>query len=243
MKKEVVSIRKVIPHYKNMLDGNHFASDSPVDVVTVSGDYSLLVTNQSTGYRTHSALVTVKPNTAYTFIAKHTGAVAIFSGGGTLLSANYSNAQLLNFNSLSNTTIRIYFRTPPTASAQYENWLLAEGEFIALDFEKKNDSRIKERLKDNGTVQEIRIRFYPGVERTLKVRPYILHKAGRAEDLFTYPSGTDPYITGDDDYLEFSVLVDFEYDDEIVVEYENTGNYPYTLSCDIVVNYYREEGI
>lgn len=100
---------------------------------------------------------------------------------------------------------------------------------------------IKERLKDDGTVQEVRVRFYAGVERTLKVYPYVLHKAGRREDLFTYPTGTETYISGDDDSLNFPVSVDFENDDEIVVACENTGLYPYTLSVDIIIVYHAEE--
>jgi hypothetical protein len=101
---------------------------------------------------------------------------------------------------------------------------------------------VKERLKDKGYVQEVRIRFYPGVERALQVNPYILHKNNRREDFFTYPTNTEPYITGDDDYLVFPCSVDFDYDDEVAVDFLHIGgDYPYTLVVDIVVVYHENE--
>jgi hypothetical protein len=100
----------------------------------------------------------------------------------------------------------------------------------------------RERLKDKGYVQEVRIRFYAGVENVLEVRPYVLHKNNRAEDLFTYPEGTRQHVVGDNDYLIFPVNVDFDYDDEIVVDFlNNNATYPYTLSVDVIVVYHVEE--
>jgi hypothetical protein len=97
---------------------------------------------------------------------------------------------------------------------------------------------VKERLKDDGYIEEVRIRFYPGVERQLEIVPYILHKENRKEDLFTYPTGTEGTITGDNDYLVFPVSLEFNYDDELWVDYKNKGTtYPYTLVIDIVVSY------
>lgn len=104
---------------------------------------------------------------------------------------------------------------------------------------------LKERIKDNGTVEEVRIRFYAGVERSLKVRPYVMHDNRKPEDIFTYPEGTDKYITGDDDYLDFPVSVDVELDDEMVIWVNNDNlSYPYTLAVFVVVSYaYGESGI
>lgn len=96
---------------------------------------------------------------------------------------------------------------------------------------------MKERLKDNGFVEEVRIRFYPGVERTLKVTPYILHKENRKEDLFTFMTNTEGNISGDDDYFVFPCSIEFAYDDELCVDYNNTGTYPYSLVVDIIVSY------
>jgi hypothetical protein len=102
------------------------------------------------------------------------------------------------------------------------------------------EGRIKERLKDNGYVEEIRVRFYPGVERTLKVLPYILHKSTKQENFFTTPEETEIFISGDDDSFVFPLSLSFEYDDELVVYYKNEGTYPYSLVVDIIVEYGRE---
>lgn len=107
-----------------------------------------------------------------------------------------------------------------------------------------SNSTTKERCKGNGRVSELRIKFYPGVEKALKVQPFVLHKGGRAEQFLTYPEGTEPFISGDNDYLVFPVSVDFENDDEIAVYAENTNaNYTYSLAVDVIVSYFEEEVI
>jgi hypothetical protein len=126
----------------------------------------------------------------------------------------------------------------------FENPILVLGGSRELEFIPKEESVIRERLKDNGQVQEVRVRFYPGVERTLQVSPYVLHKNNRREDFFTYPEGTEPYITGDNDYLIFPCSLDFQYDDEICIEYNHAGgDFPYTLAVDVVVTYHEAEVI
>lgn len=102
------------------------------------------------------------------------------------------------------------------------------------------DDRVtfKERLKDGGFVQEIRIRFYPGLEKSLQISPFVLHKENRREDLFTFVGSTDNFISGDDDYFVFPVSIEFAYDDELAVEvYNNNSIYPYTMAVDIIVSY------
>lgn len=100
---------------------------------------------------------------------------------------------------------------------------------------------ISERVKWNGTVNGLRVRFYPGPERSLHVRPYVRHKNQLSEELFTYAGASEPYISGDDDYFKFPVLIPVEYDDEVVVWVENTdSNYVYTLSVDVILLYERE---
>ena len=96
---------------------------------------------------------------------------------------------------------------------------------------------LKERLKDKGIVTELRVRFYPGVEKSLQVSPFILHKESRREDLFTFVQGTEKYITGDNDYLIFPCSVEFDYDDEMQVNVFNNGLYEYSLSVDVIVSY------
>jgi hypothetical protein len=113
---------------------------------------------------------------------------------------------------------------------------------IRSDIQPLGKEYISERVKWDGFIEELRIRFYPGVERELKVKPYLLHKGSIAEDMITYPDGTDPYISGDNDYLVFPVNVPIEYDEFIKVFAENkNATYVYTLSVDVVVQYTPEE--
>jgi len=103
----------------------------------------------------------------------------------------------------------------------------------------ENDTyTFKERLKDNGFIEEVKIRFYPGVEKSLRVNPYILHKENRREELVTFPDMTDQFITGDDDYLTFPVSIEFAYDDEMAVDVSNVSDmYAYSLVVDVIVSY------
>lgn len=101
--------------------------------------------------------------------------------------------------------------------------------------------QFKERLKDNGALVNVNIRFYPGVENDLKVEPYILHKGNRREDIVTYVEGSNGNISGDDDVFNFPVYLEFKYDDEFVVEVENVSTlYSYTLVLDGIVEYVYE---
>lgn len=101
---------------------------------------------------------------------------------------------------------------------------------------------IEERIKDTGYIEEFRIRFYPGQERALKVRPFVEHKGSRQEELVTYPSGTEPFFSGDDDYFVYPSFIGVEYDDMLKVYAENTSDlYVYTLVIDVIVNYTFDE--
>lgn len=100
---------------------------------------------------------------------------------------------------------------------------------------------VVERVKYNGNIERIHARFYAGQENELRVRPYVRHKGAKNETFFTYPEGTDPYLSGEDDVLDFPLALEIEYDDEIVVYAENvSADYNYTLVVDIVVTYYSE---
>lgn len=96
---------------------------------------------------------------------------------------------------------------------------------------------LTERIKDNGVIEELRVRFYPGVERGLQVMPYISHKIKAREDLISYNESSDQYITGDNDYFIYPVNVEVEYDDDLVIFANNVSNYDFTLSVDVIVSY------
>lgn len=232
MKSEVIAIRKSIPHFKNMVSGNGFNGSS---------GYSATIANTAGIY----TLIDVEQNTDYTVFVENLNGCecGVFTEDGLTNVFPYTTLNEYVFNSGARNKVRLYIRNSTGATKTVSNWVCAKGKKSDMFFYPLEEYRIKERLKDSGSVKDVRIRFYSGVEKSLRVRPYLLHKAGRAEDFFTYPAGTEPYITGDDDQLQFPVLVDFDYDDEVVVDYENVGDYPYTLVVDIVVSYYPNEVI
>lgn len=107
------------------------------------------------------------------------------------------------------------------------------------DIEPGEQMTIKERLKMNGMIEHVSIRFYAGVERALKVRPYIQHHSEKLQDMFTFAQGMENTISGDDDLFEYDVAIEIFNDDELCIWVHNTDlNYPYTLVCDVAVNYY-----
>ena len=100
---------------------------------------------------------------------------------------------------------------------------------------------ITERVKYDGSLTQVVARFYAGQENELTVLPFVRHKGNKIETFFTFPEGTDPYLSGEDDTLEYPLSLDIEYDDEIVVRAENKSTtYDYTLVIDIVVSYFSE---
>ena len=101
---------------------------------------------------------------------------------------------------------------------------------------------LKERVKSDGSVSEVRVRFYPGSELSLQVKPFVKHKGSRDEDFFTYAEGTDQFLSGDNDSFVFPVTVGVQYDDEICVYVNNTGAYEYSLVVDILLQYFADEG-
>jgi|NOAtaT_6_FD_contig_51_4904121_length_1487_multi_3_in_0_out_0_3 hypothetical protein len=96
---------------------------------------------------------------------------------------------------------------------------------------------IRERVKSNGTLEELRVRFNPGQANTLRIRPVVEHKNNRLEDLVTYPAGTNQFLSGDDDYLILPCAITVENDDFVEVIANNTGAFTYTIVVDIVVDY------
>jgi hypothetical protein len=100
---------------------------------------------------------------------------------------------------------------------------------------------VKERVKYDGFIERINVRFYAGQESELKVMPLVMHKGGKTETFFTYPEGTEPTLSGEDDRFEYPLSIDIEYDDEIQIRYENRSSlYEYTLVVDVIVSYYSE---
>lgn len=95
-----------------------------------------------------------------------------------------------------------------------------------------------ERVKDNGTVENVKLRFYSGQEMKLKVLPFIKHTGNKIEYLTSSPTN-DFFIAGDDDNFILDVVVPVFYDDEIHVKVINeSAEYIYNLVCDVTIDYY-----
>lgn len=99
---------------------------------------------------------------------------------------------------------------------------------------------LKERVKDNGTIEGIRVRFYSGQQLALRVNPYIEHKGQKIENLLTYSEGSNPWLAGDDDPFEYPCVVTVEYDDYVKVWVQNTdAANDYDLVLDVIIDYYN----
>lgn len=103
--------------------------------------------------------------------------------------------------------------------------------------------QILERVKADGEVRELRIRFYFGQEHGLQVQAYVLHTGNRREEFVTFAGDTNNYFSGDDDYFIFPCNTIIGLDDELVVYVNNTSGFDYDLSVDIVVHYHEAEGV
>lgn len=112
-----------------------------------------------------------------------------------------------------------------------------------ITFRKKIDAlekvKLIERIKADGIIESIKIRFYMGQELQLKVLPYVAHRGNKVEYMTTNPVGNGDYsIAGDDDYFIFDVAVPVRYDDDLIVSVENiSSEFAYNLSCDITIDY------
>jgi hypothetical protein len=101
---------------------------------------------------------------------------------------------------------------------------------------------LSERIKSNGAVKSVKVRFYDGSEGSFHVNPYVLHKGSLQENVVSYPDGGEKYMSGNDDDFNFDVSIPIEIDDELKVYVNNTSSFVYTLVCDIGVVYYEKEG-
>lgn len=96
-----------------------------------------------------------------------------------------------------------------------------------------------ERVKDNGTLENVKMRFYMGQEMNLKITVYVKHTGNKTEQIFTSPTN-DYYVGGDDDTFIFDVIVPVYYDDEIIVKAINESNlYSYDMVVDVDIDYYQ----
>lgn len=105
----------------------------------------------------------------------------------------------------------------------------------ALDpFEK---IKLSELVKNNGTIEMIKMKFYQGQQLALKVTPQLEKHGEYPVQLLSYANDTDQFITGDDDYFVFDVNIPCSYDDKVVIFAENQADFKVNVVVDVTVDY------
>jgi hypothetical protein len=100
------------------------------------------------------------------------------------------------------------------------------------------DLQFSERIKADGTIETIKVRFYKGQQKSLQVYPFVRHKGNKDESLITY-SGSTNHLSGDDDYFIYDVVVPVENDDQMIIFVKNVDpTYSYTMVVDVAIDYY-----
>lgn len=98
---------------------------------------------------------------------------------------------------------------------------------------------LQERIKSDGTIEGVRIRFYSGQQLALRVNPYVEHKGRKYENLLTYAEGTSTFLSGDDDRFDYPTVLNVDYDDFLKVWVQNTDLVnAYDVVVDITIDYY-----
>lgn len=96
---------------------------------------------------------------------------------------------------------------------------------------------LTERIKDFGTVENIKVKFYQGQQLALTIRPMIFKAHGTPVDLLSYAKETDNFISGDDDYFIFDVNIPVAIDNKIALKCVNQANFEVNVVVDITVDY------
>jgi hypothetical protein len=98
---------------------------------------------------------------------------------------------------------------------------------------------LAERIKTDGTIEQLSVKFYQGQQKALRVIPFVEHKGHMIEQMLTYPSTTDNYLAGDNDYFKYDIVIPVEYDDFVKVQAVNTDlTNEMTLVVDVTIDYF-----
>jgi hypothetical protein len=91
-------------------------------------------------------------------------------------------------------------------------------------------------LTNDATIEDLRVRFYPGQELSLQIQVYLLKKdQDKKIDLVEYP-GDKKHLSGNDDYFEFDLSKKAKKGDKIVIKSENTDSqYAYDYKANMSV--------
>ena len=96
---------------------------------------------------------------------------------------------------------------------------------------------ISERVKDYGTVENIKIKFYQGQQLALQIRPIILKAHGTPVDLISYAEETDEFLSGDDDYFIYDINIPVSIDNQIILKCKNLASFDVNVVVDVTIDY------
>lgn len=95
-----------------------------------------------------------------------------------------------------------------------------------------------QRIKADGTLEKMSIRFYPGCSKTLQIYAYIKRKGNNALEAIC-SMGSEAFFAGDDDKFVLDVVTPVNLDDEIYIKAINTDAVNVrNFVCSISVDYY-----
>lgn len=88
------------------------------------------------------------------------------------------------------------------------------------------------------TVEKVRVHFYQGQQKALHIVPVVVHKSKERENIIDFPTGTDPYLSGDNEDLVYDVSIPVGNLDKLVVEANNTDPVnDYSIVVDIMLDF------
>jgi hypothetical protein len=97
---------------------------------------------------------------------------------------------------------------------------------------------IIERIKGSGTIVEVSGKFYQGQELKLHVSPKLRKGHNLLVDLYTYPTGGNAYLAGDNQEFNDTMSLECDNDDELYIVYDNVAAFDCTISLTVTVDYY-----
>lgn len=97
---------------------------------------------------------------------------------------------------------------------------------------------LQERVKGNGKIEKVTVRFYAGQGGDLHIKPIVIKQNGYREPMITYPENSSQYLSGDDDLFVLDTSIQVDNDDYIAIEAENVNStFSYTAIVSVEINY------
>ena len=92
------------------------------------------------------------------------------------------------------------------------------------------------RIKNDGTLEELRVRFYEGANRELSIRP-VIDTRGNLQEILSYATSGDSTLKGNDDYFAIPVNMPVRLDDVAKVVVTSASAIDLDFVVDMVVDY------